>query len=117
MLKSIFYVIARILLILLVAAAIVGLASYGLSQTANLNPRFGNRAGGTNFDAARPPANNGQPPAQNFRPRGGEEGFRGNGSLTRGLFQVFTNTLLIGMFTWLGLFIFNRNKRRASATN
>jgi hypothetical protein len=117
MLKSIFRILRRIALILLIAGAVVSLA-YGLSRTVNISPRFGRDGGGERFAQSAPAGANGQPaqPPQQFR-GGGDEGFRENGSLSRGLFQVFTNALLIGLFTWIGLLLFRRYKRRIPATN
>jgi len=112
MLKSIFRILGRITIILLATVIVVGLA-FGVSKlTGSGNSRFrpdeGQRftAPATGTDPAGQPN---QPP----RSRGGdEEGFQDNGSLIRGLFQVFTNIVLIGVFTWVGVLLLQYSKRR-----
>ena len=117
MLKSIFRILGSTVLILAVAGIVVGLA-YGVSRTVNINPRFGGEGGGERFTQAAPPGANGQPSLPPRQLGGGEnEGFRENGSLTRGLFQVFTNILLIGLFTFIGQLLFRRYRRRIPTTN
>lgn len=117
MLKSIFRILGRTLLILAIAGIVVGL-TYGLSKTININPRFGRDGGEERFAQAAPPGANGQPgqPPRQFR-GGDDEGFRDNGSWVRGLFQVFTNILLIGFFTFIGQLLFRRYRRRIPTTN
>jgi hypothetical protein len=117
MLKSIFRILGRITIILLAAAVVIGLA-FGASKlipagTSRFRPDDGQRftapagTAGTANSAGQP----NQPP----RGRGGDdEGFQDNGSLARGLFQVFTNTLLIGVFTWVGVLLLRYMKRRTS---
>lgn len=112
MLKSILRILGRSLIILL-AAVIVCSAAYGLSKVSgSSNTRFRSEEG-QRFEPQGTSNQNGQttrPP----RREGGEEGFRGNGSITRGLMQVFVNILLLTAFTWIGLILFNFGKNRKS---
>jgi hypothetical protein len=113
MIKSIFRILARILLILLVASAVVGLA-YGASKmTGSAAPRF-RPDDNPNFTQPGAPGGNNQAGQFARPPRGpgGDEGFRENGSITRGLFDVLKNILIIGVITWIGVIIFRHSKRR-----
>jgi hypothetical protein len=113
MVKSIFRIMGRIVLILVVASVIIGISAFGLSKLGNPNPRFGNREGGDNLAPARSAVTNGLP-GQNFRGReGGDDGIRNNGSLVRGMVDVVTNGLIIGIFTWIGVLLFNYSRRRS----
>ena len=113
MIKSIFRILARIFLILLVASAVIGLA-FGFSKmTASAAPRF---RPDDNPQFAQPgaPGSNNQS-GQFARPprrEGADEGSRENGSITRGLLDVLKNILIIGAITWIGVIIFRHSKRR-----
>jgi hypothetical protein len=107
MLKSIFKIAGRIVLILAVAGIVAGL-TYGVSKAVNITPRFGGDGNRERFQQ-QPGSLPGQPPRQ-FR--GDDEGFRENGSLLRGIGDVLMNAAGIAIFTLAGWFIFRRYRRR-----
>ena len=119
MLKSIFRILGRITIILLAAAVVVGLA-FGVSKLTGAGASRFRSDDGQRFTAPAGTsgvANSAGQPNRPARGRGGDdEGFGDNGSLARGLFQVFTNTLLIGIFTWVGVLLFRYTKRRSPTT-
>ena len=119
MLKSIFRILGRITIILLAAAVVVGLA-FGVSKLTGAGASRFRPDDGQRFTApaGAPSAANsaGQPNRPARGPGGNDEGFRDNGSFARGLFQVFTNTLLIGIFTWVGVLLLRYTKRRTPTT-
>ena len=104
MLNSILRIIGRILLILLVAGVVIG-AAFGLSTFTGGTGRF--RSGeGQRFTQPSAGANNeagqvGRPP----RGGGDDEGVPNNGSISRGLVQVLTKAVVIGVITWIGLLL------------
>lgn len=111
MLKSVFRILGRVVLILAVAGVVAGLA-YGVSKAANISPRFGREGDRERFEQRQPgglPNQPGQPPRQ-FR--GDDEGREGGGSLLRGIGDVLMNAAGIAIFTWAGWFIFRRYRRR-----
>lgn len=116
MLKSTLRVLGRTLLILLAAAIVSGIA-YGLSTTTSGSTQRFRTEGEQRFEQPSAPGVGNQTgqPARSTRGREERDGFRENGSLTRGLFQVFTNILLVSLFTGLGLLLFKRNKNRIPA--
>ena len=112
MFTSILRIIGRIALILLVAAAVIGFVTMVSKTTSNTS---GFRSDGEQRFLPQPGQvgnNQAGQPARPPRREGGGEGFEGSGSIARGLIQVFTNGLLIGVFVWIGLLIFRRNKRQ-----
>ncbi len=117
MLKSILRTLGRIALILLASGVVIGI-TYGFSLLGNGNQNF-RPEGERSFEQASPTRGNNNQSGQNTRqPRRhaeGEEEFRVNGSVGRGLIQFTTNSLLIAIFTWVGLLIFRRFKRRLPA--
>jgi hypothetical protein len=118
MLKSVFLIVGRIIIILAVAGIVIGLVA-GLSSVINFNPRFGREGDRERFAQGQQPdgvtGQPGQPPQQ---PRGeDEEGFRGGGSLVRGLMDVAMNAAGIAIFTLAGWFLFRRYRRRLPETS
>ncbi|MEI7849210.1 MAG: hypothetical protein WCK35_25660 [Chloroflexota bacterium] len=113
MLKSILRTLGRIALILLASGVVIGIA-YGFSLMGNGNQNF-RPDGERSFEQGSNTTQNGQNTRPPRRHEGGEEGFRENGSVGRGLIQLTTNSLMIAIFTWVGLLIFRRFKRRLPA--
>ena len=109
MLTSILRILGRIVIILLVAIVVIGLASL-LSKTTGSAQGFRSDEG----QRVAPPggSNLAEQPGRPQRGEGDGEGIQANGSLFRGLFQVFTNSLIIAVFVWIGLLLFKRIKRQ-----
>ena len=111
MLKLIFILLGRTALILLAAGVVIGIA-YSFSLTGSGSTRFGAEGErsfqqGSGTDGTNP---NGQNTRPSHRREEGE--FRGNGAIARGIVELVTNILITGIFTWLGLLIFPRFRRR-----
>lgn len=113
MLKSILRTLGRIALILLASGIVIGIA-YGFSLLGNGNQNF-RPDGERSFEQGSNITENGRNNRLPRRHEEGEEGFRENGSIGRGLIQLTTNSLIIAIFTWIGLLIFRRFKRRLPA--
>lgn len=110
MLKSILRTLGRIALILLASSLVIGIA-YGFSLLGNRNQNF-RPEGERSFEQGSNTTQNAQGTRPPRRHEAGAEGFRENGSVGRGLIQFTTNSLIIAIFTWVGLLIFRRFKRR-----
>ncbi|MEI6290515.1 MAG: hypothetical protein WCP19_08790 [Chloroflexota bacterium] len=112
MLKSTFTIFGRILIILLASAVIFSFA-YAVSlanpSTGRFRPEGDHQVSSAGSTINNNTDSNNQP---NFRSREGHEGSREGVSITRGLGQLFTNSLITAIFVWLGLLIFPRFRRR-----